>query len=232
MEINDARILVAGATGEVGSRLAHELSEAGARVALAGRNEARLAELGDELEAPTLVFEATDPDSCAGAVDGAAKRLGGLDALVIATGVAAFGDAAELGDDTARTLFAVNALGPIALVRAALGHLPSDGAIVALSAIVADHPTAGMAAYSASKAALSGYLAAVRRERRRGGLTVLDARPQHMETGFSDRAIAGEPPPLPRPVDVDEVVAKVLDGMRNGRRELAYDLESRELVVS
>ena len=89
-----------------------------------------------------------------------------------------------------------------------------------------------MAAYSATKAGLSAYLAAVRRERRRDGLTVLDLRPQHMETGFSERPLAGHAPALPEPVDTSEVVEKAIGALREGKREMAWNLKDRALVVS
>ena len=220
-----------GATGHLGGLMAHELHQAGSRLFLAGRNEERLTALGAELDAPTAVLDLRDPASCERVVEAASDAFGGLDVLAICTGVPAFGQADELALGPTRELFDVNVLGPIALVRAALPRLSDHGAITAFSAIVADFPTAGMAAYSASKAALSAYLAALRRERRRQGLTVLDLRPQHMETGFSDRAIAGEHPDLPDPVDAREVVRMAVAALRDGKRELAYDLKGRELVV-
>ena len=165
------------------------------------------------------------------AVKSAVDVLGGLDGLVVATGAVAFGAADELPDGVARELFEVNALGPMALIRAALGELGSPAAIVALSAVVAEFPTAGMAAYSASKAALSSYLGALRRERRRHGLTVLDVRPPHLDTDFSSHALHGDPPRLPEPADPDALVVAILDAVRYERRELRYDPAKRELIA-
>jgi len=231
MELGEARILVAGATGTLGGLFARALGSEGARLALAGRDTERLNPLAEELDALALSFDARDTGSCREAVDQAATQLGGLDAVFIASGLAGFGEASSLGEEAARELFEVNVLGPIAIVGAALERLEPKGAIVGISAIVADYPTAGMAAYSATKAALSAYLSAVRRERRRQGLTVLDVRPQHMETGFSDRAVAGEPPPLPDPIDPDDLVRMVLGAVREGKREIAFDISAKELVV-
>lgn len=231
MELNGARILIAGATGVLGAALAHALAGEGAQLALAGRDRDRLEDLGRELGAPTAVLDLVDPAAIPGCVGAAAAALGGLDALVVATGVAAFGAEPELRDEAVEELFAVNAVGPIALIRSALGHFEDGGCVIALSAVVAEHPTAGMAAYSASKAALSAYLAALRRERRRDGLVVLDVRPSHLDTGFETRALAGEPPALPTAGDHRDVVAAIVEAMREGRRELAYDLRARELVA-
>ena len=222
---------MAGATGEFGGTLARELAAASAEVGVMGRDRARLDAIAEELDAPSARFDAADPQSCRRGVDALAAALGGLDALVVTAGVAAFGDAGELAPQTLDDLFAVNVTGPIALIEEALGHLEDDGAVVALSAIVAEHPTAGLAAYSASKAALSAYVTALRRERRKQGLTVLDVRPPHMDTAFTERALTGSPPPLPDPLDHRDVVAAVIEALQEGRRELAWDLQGKALVA-
>jgi short-subunit dehydrogenase len=232
MELHDGRAIVAGATGALGGLLSRRLAAAGARVGLAGRDPERLRALGEELGAPTAPLELRDPGSAQECVDALAGALGGLDLLVVATGAVAFGAAEDVGAGVERTLLEVNALGPMALARAALAHMESGGAIAALSAVVADHPTAGMAAYSASKAALSSYLTALRRERRRQGLVVLDVRPQHLDTGFADRALAGAPPALPEPARAEDVAAAIVDALREDRRELSYDLRARALVAA
>ncbi len=231
MEIDGARVVVAGATGEFGAALTRALAAAGAELGLMGRDRSRLDALAAELNAPSALFEATDADSCRGGVDALAAALGGLDAFVVTVGVAGFGQAGELSSETLDALFAVNATGPIALIDEALGHLEDDGAVVALSAIVADHPTAGVAAYSASKAALSAYVTALRRERRKHGLTVLDVRPPHMDTAFAERALTGSPPSLPDPLDHHDVVAAVIEALREGRREVSWDLQDKTLVA-
>lgn len=231
MDLTDKRFLIAGATGVLGGLLARDLAGAGVKLALAGRDEAKLSGLGGELSAPTAGLDFADPDSAQRCVETAAQALGGLDGLVLATGAVAFGDAGEVGDDVIADLFAVNALGPIKLIRAALGRLETSAAIVALTAVVADHPTAGLAGYSASKAALSAYLTALRRERRRDGMVVLDVRPQHMDTGFADRALSGTPSRLPEPGDHHAVASQIIAALREDRRELAYDLERKALVA-
>ena len=104
--------------------------------------------------------------------------------------------------------------------------------MLALSAVVAEYPTARMAAYSASKAALSAYLTALRREQRRRLAVVLEIRPGHMETGFSDRSLAGEPPRMPEPEDPDALVEAAIEALVAERRTLAYDPVERSLGTS
>jgi short-subunit dehydrogenase len=231
VEIEGSRVLVAGATGVLGGELARTLAGAGARVALTGRDDDRLQALAGELGGvPALAADAVDVDAVRTAVEAAAEALGGLDAVVVAWGVVAFGPAAEADDAVTEELFAVNALAPMSLVRAALPRLADGGAVVLLSAIVADAPTLGMAEYSASKAALSAWASVLRRELRGRSITVLDVRPPHIDTGLVDRALAGEPPRLPAGHDRAELVTAVLEGLREGSREVVLDPKERRLV--
>ncbi len=230
VDLSGSAILVAGATGELGWRLSRALKEAGAHVVPAGRNEERLADLATELGASPVALDITDPGSCSNAVEAAIEQLGRLDGIVLATGVVAFGRSGELPRDSERELVIANAIGPIDLIATALPRLEQGGAVVALSAVVADYPTAGMAAYSASKAALSSYLTAIRRERRKELDVVLDVRPGHMETGFSDRALAGEAPKLPSPRDEGELIDLIVEAIEAGDKEISYDPRTRELT--
>nr|WP_218119937.1 SDR family NAD(P)-dependent oxidoreductase [Actinopolyspora mzabensis] len=229
--MRNKNVLIVGASGVLGGKLAHKLHEAGTRTYLAGRDRNELATVSEELDgAAYSTFEAIDTDSCHRVVDTAAESLAGLDLVLIATGVAAFGRTAEAEDAVTEHLLTINALAPIVLARAALPHLErSGGTLAAISAILADYPTAEMADYSASKAALSAWLTATRREMRRRGVDVFDIRPPHMETGLVDRALSGTPPRMPPPADIDEVVETIVSGIRDSAHELRYDLEEQRL---
>ncbi|MGW7194631.1 SDR family NAD(P)-dependent oxidoreductase [Streptomyces chryseus] len=146
---------------------------------------------------------------------GAAAVLGGVDAVVTAFGSVAFGRADEIGDEVAEHLMAVNVLAPAAFFRAAPALVRPGSLIAAFTGVVADRPQAGMADYNASKAALSAWLTAARREARAVGIRVLDVRPGHLDTGFADRPVAGTAPPLPTGGDP-------APGRRSGRRAAAH----------
>lgn len=232
MNIDGLRTLVAGATGELGSALSRTLHGEGAELALAGRDAGRLTALGEELGASTARLDVRDPESSRTAVDAAAAALGGLDCLVVSIGVPGFGVAGSASHEQIRALFEVNALGPIELIETSLAHLQAPGAVVGISAVVAEHPAAGIGHYSAAKACFSAYLAALRRERRRYGVAVIDVRPPHLDTRFTERALFGQAPELPPPLDVSAVVAAILGALREDRREVAWDLRARELVTA
>ncbi|MFI7482092.1 SDR family NAD(P)-dependent oxidoreductase [Kocuria sp. M1R5S2] len=224
MDLNGAKILVVGATGVLGQRLCEQLSRRTTDIVVTGRSAAAAEELRKRLGLRAAhALDLVDHDDAAAVVRRAAEELGGLDAVVLATGVAAFGPAAEEDEAVVEELFEVNALGPMAVVRAALPHLPDGGAIAVLTGVVAELPLAGMAAYAASKAAMASWLGSLRRELRRRRIAVVDARLPHMDTGLADRALTGRPPTLPPGHDVDDVVAAVERGLETGVHEVRMD---------
>ncbi|KQO41778.1 SDR family oxidoreductase [Aeromicrobium sp. Leaf245] len=222
MELTDVRALVVGATGALGGGIARALHEAGASLAVTGRDADRLAAIGEELDAPTFVLDVVDVERAAATVRQAVDALGGLDVLVVATGVPAFGPAVDADPVVVEELFAVNTLGATGVVRAALPHL-DGGVAVVLSAILADAPTAGMADYSAAKTALSAWLTVARREHRRS-TRIVDVRPPHLDTDLASHALAGDPPRLPEPLPATDVVDAVLRAIDDDKAtEVVWD---------
>ncbi len=218
--LDGAVFLVVGASGGLGSLIAEQLADAGAVVVRAARNPATLA--GPD----AYLADLTQPGSAEGLMAAAVAAHGRLDGLVIAAGRVAFGPIAEVTDATLTELFEINALAPMRLIREALPHLTVSAAekrepvIVTISGIVAESPTAGLASYSASKAALAGFVTAANRELRRAGIRVMDARPGHTETALSTHPIAGAAPAFPAGLAPEAVAARIVRGIVDGEKDL------------
>ncbi|MGA0068749.1 MAG: SDR family NAD(P)-dependent oxidoreductase [Miltoncostaeaceae bacterium] len=213
MDMNGARAVVLGATGGFGAEIARSLVAQGAVLAVHGRNTGRLQAISAEVGGHPVAGDLTEPGVPDAVMDEAAQALGGLDVVVMSAGAVAFGPVAELEEAVLRQVIELDLVAPILVARAATRHVGKDGVIAQVSAVVADQPMAGLAAYSAAKAGLTAFDTAFRREMRRAGVRVLDARPPHMETGLATRPLAGEPPGLgqgrdPREV-ADELVAVI-----------------------
>jgi cyclic-di-GMP-binding biofilm dispersal mediator protein len=134
--------------------------------------------------------------------------------------VVAFGPVSEVSDEALENLFRTNAVVPVMLARAALGHISPGGAIVNISGVIAEQNLAGMAAYGAAKAAVRAFDQALAREARRHEVRVLDARPPHTETGLADRAIEGRAPTLAAGLSPAGVAATICDALEQGARDL------------
>lgn len=221
VQLDGQRILVLGGSGVLGSLIAAELDRRGARVVLAGRDASRLQQRATDIgpHVQSVLFDLTQAEHARHVVDTAVTMLGGLDGVINAAGVVAFGPFADLTDDVLDELVATDFVGPLRVLRHALPHL-TDGFVVNVTGVVAEQPMPGMAVYSAVKAGLSSATRALAKELRRQRIHVVDVRPPHTETGLATRPVAGETPALPPGLEPAAVAKQIVDGLATGEREL------------
>ncbi|MCL3862970.1 SDR family oxidoreductase [Actinotalea sp. K2] len=220
--LDSAHVLVVGATGGLGSAISRHLAGRGARLTLSSRSPDRLdalaADLGDAVLG-THPADITFPTAPAEVVRAAVER-GPLDGVIYAAGVVAFGPVAELDDDVLDALLLVNLVAPLRLARAAVPVLTAGGFLANLSAVVAERPTAGMAAYSAVKAGLTAFDTALAHELRRQKVRVLDVRPPHTETGLAMRPLDGRAPALGAGLAPEAVAERIVRAIEQDERDL------------
>lgn len=201
--------VLGGGTGGLGAPIATALEARGATVVAVSRSSDPAVDIRDVAAGDQLLALATE-------------QHGRLDGVVNATGIVAFGNLVDTDDVVIEELFLTNVLGPLWLtkrVAPALGE--AKGFIVNISGVVAETPVPGMAAYSASKAALAASATALRRELRRIGVQVIDARPPHTETGLADRPLAGTAPKMPSGLDPAAVAERIVAAIEAGTDDLA-----------
>lgn len=209
--LEGAVVLVVGASGGLGSRIAAELERRGAAVARSSKSA------GQDLRDPAVIRKLLDDTNA---------QHGRLDGLVVASGVVAFGNVSDLDPATVDELFAVNTTSAIQLIAECQHYLAAsarDGRepfVVTLSGVVAETPVAGLAAYSASKAGLAAFVVAAAREYRRAGIRILDARPGHTGTALSEHPIAGSAPRFGAALDPDRVAARIVTAIAEGEKDL------------
>ncbi len=212
-ELQGTHVVVVGASGGLGAQIAAHLAAAGARVSAIVRDHTRLD--GASVSQYALA-DVTDHQ----ALRTAFASVAPFDGVVNAAGVVAFGNVTDLDDATLARLFAVNAIAPIVMLRESAGHMSGGGFFVNISGVVATQPVAGMAAYSASKAAAWAAMTAAGRELRRRRIDVIDARPPHTETGLATRPLAGVAPKMPEGLSPDVVAARIVAAVVAGERDL------------
>jgi len=216
-DLRGQSVLVVGASGSLGASIARVLDGRGARLCLAGRSEERLRALG--LDAPRCVVDVRTPGWADVALDAARAAYGGVDGVVLATGVVAFGRAHDVPLEVVDALTAVNFRGPMEVLRA-FAALPPGGFLVSLSGIVAEQAFPGLSAYGAGKAALSMATRAVALELRARGSLMIDARPGHTETGLATRPLHGTAPRMPAGLDPARVAERIVRAVEEGERDL------------
>ena len=163
------RTVVVGASSGLGRCIAVGLGKRGARVALLARRQARLADAAREVggDALPITCDVTDEASVTSAIEQAAGELGGIDALVYATGIGPLSRLADVDATAWRQLFDTNVIGAALVTAAAVPHLTASGGTAAyLSSVSASltPPWPGLGAYAVSKAALDKLVEAWRAE--------------------------------------------------------------------
>ncbi|MDX6635996.1 MAG: hypothetical protein QOF06_2199 [Solirubrobacterales bacterium] len=238
------RVLITGGSSGIGLAVAEALAREGAEIALLARNELGLGAAKRELaeygaEAVTVAADVTDREALAAGMERAVAELGGLDVLVTSAASLSFGrftetDAADF-EATIETVLG----GTIATIREALPHLErSRGAVVAVGSIAARMPLPGMAAYTASKHGLVGFLDTVRIELAEGGssVTLSLVNPGAVDTPLwnnleSSTGLLPPEPPHPAVYSPQSVAEAVLSTIRHPRDELTAGGLARAQVL-
>jgi NAD(P)-dependent dehydrogenase (short-subunit alcohol dehydrogenase family) len=107
-----------------------------------------------------VACDVTLPEDCDRVVTTAVEALGGLDALVYATGTTGLMPLDSTGPEPWSEIFGTNLFGAAMVTRAAMPHLlsdTSDNRAVYLTSDSVEMPYPGLVAYGASKAALRAY---------------------------------------------------------------------------
>ena len=174
--------IVAGAGGALGHATTVTLAAGGLTVVAVDRNEHALRELPDGVRRE--VADATDPTAATRLIDRIAGDVGPPDALVNTIGVFRPGDALSTTPDTLRLMIDVNLGTALWLSRAVAPHMQQkgSGAIVHVAARPGIDPSGGMAAYSASKAALVHLTRVLDIELRPHGIRVNAVAPQLLDS--------------------------------------------------
>ena len=191
-----ARVIVTGAGSGVGRATAIALAEAGTLVGLVARSSDALAAVAAEIavaggEALALPCDVTDEAAVEKMTVAAVERFGGLDGVVAAVGVGLYGPVADYSLADWNTTLATNLTGVFLATRAAVPHLTAAGGgwIVAIGSGAGRQGYASLAAYSASKFGLIGYMQALSAEVGPAGIKTSVINPGSILTPFGGRPV-------------------------------------------
>lgn len=184
----DRVAVVVGAGGELGLATALKLADRGMTVVAVDRNEPGLEGLPDGIAREAI--DVTDPSTVAPLLERIVHDVGPPDALVNTIGAFQTGDALNTTPELLQLMVDVN-LGPaLWLTQAVAPYMQRNGsgAIVHIAARPGIEPSAGMAAYAVSKAALVHLTRILDLELRPLGIRVNSIAPQLLDTA-RNRAI-------------------------------------------
>ncbi len=170
------KAVVVGASSGLGRSIATGLGQRGATVALLARRYDRLIDAARQAGPGSLAIacDVTDAESCRAAIEEAALGLGGIDALLYASGIGHLGRLVDVDAETWRRTFDTNVIGAALVTAAAIPHLSTSKGVAAYLSSVSGSltpPWPGLGAYAVSKAALDTLVEAWRAEHPTVGFT-------------------------------------------------------------
>ncbi len=214
--VGPMKALITGASRGLGLALARSLARQGWELVLDARGATELEKAASELGATAIAGDIADPAHRAALLAAA----GGLDLLVnnaSVLGVTPLPPLAGYPLEELEHAFAVNTLGPLALIQGALPSLRArHGAIINISSDAAHEPYEGWGGYGATKAALeqiSNVLAA-----EEPGVSVWWVDPGEMRTAMlADAGEDADAAPLPEDVAVPALLRLIAERAPSGR---------------
>jgi 3-oxoacyl-[acyl-carrier protein] reductase len=193
MQLDRAHVLITGGGSGIGRATAAKLVQLGAKVAIAGRDIARLKSAASEIGAVPIQCDVSKEDEVKRMVATAVRELGDLDVLVNNAGIGTFGPLLETDAKDFRRTWETNTLGAMLVARECAKHFTSrpsgsGGNIVNVGSTAARRGFAGGSAYCASKFALSALTECWRAELRASNVRVTQIDPSEIQTEFGEHA--------------------------------------------
>ena len=184
---------VTGASQGIGRACALALAEGGASIALAARNEEKLAQVAKEIEgkggkATAFRMDVGNEDEVKAAVKMAIERFGKIDILVNNAGVTKDTLLMRMKRTDWDSVIQTNLSGAFFCTQAVVGPMLKQrwGRIVNITSVFGQTGQAGQANYAASKAGLIGFTMAMARELASRSITVNAVAPGYIETAMTE----------------------------------------------
>ena len=185
--------LVTGASQGIGRDTSLALAEAGAKVAVAARNEEKLASLVKDIvaaggEAFAVKMDVGDPEQVKAGFKAVLEKFGRLDILVNNAAITRDGLALRMKADDWDVVIRTNLTGAHLCIQQAMSTMmrARAGRIINISSVVAEMGNAGQANYVAAKAGLIGLTKAIAMEIASRNITVNAVAPGFVETPMTD----------------------------------------------
>ena len=187
----DSVALVTGGSSGIGLAAARALRDRGMKVYILSRHPYT------EKGLHHICADVSDQRQCDEAVQTLLHREGDLDLLVNCAGFGISGAVEFTQTAEAKKQMEVNFFGCVNMTKAVLGYMRQrgNGRIVNISSVAAPAAIPFQAYYSASKAAINAWTAALANELRPWGVSVTAVQPGDIKTGFTaarEKSIAGD----------------------------------------
>ncbi|MEE4288256.1 MAG: 3-oxoacyl-[acyl-carrier-protein] reductase [Erythrobacter sp.] len=185
--------LVTGASGGIGSSIAHALASRGARVALSGSNGAKLRAFREQLheehggEHVEITCDLSNSTQVEELIPATLDTLGGIDILVNNAGITRDNLGMRMKDDEWSEVISINLEAAFRLMRAAAKPMMKArfGRVINITSVVGATGNPGQMNYCAAKAGLTGMTKSFAQEVASRGITANCVAPGFIRTAMT-----------------------------------------------
>jgi gluconate 5-dehydrogenase len=192
-DLTGRRALVTGSSQGIGLGLAAGLVQAGAKVVLNGRDEAKLAATAAQVPgAETLAFDATDHDAVRSAIDNFELTSGPIDILVNNAGMQFRTPLEDFPADAFERLLQTNVASVFHVGQAVARHMirRGRGKIINIASVQTALARPGIAPYTATKGAVGNLTKGMATDWARYGLQCNAIAPGYFDTPLNAALVA------------------------------------------
>ncbi len=191
-EIKNKVVAITGATSGIGLACAEGFAAAGAKIALIGRDKAKLLKCAAQVKsmpgasAEGFVLDLANISDIQNVVSQIEKKFGGIDVLINNAGYAVAGLIEDCPVDQYKKNFEVNFFAPLALIQAVIPGMKKkfSGQIINVSSGVGKRALPGFSSYCATKFALNGLTESLRLELAPWNIDVISISPGRVSSEF------------------------------------------------
>jgi 3-oxoacyl-[acyl-carrier protein] reductase len=190
MNLTNAVALITGGSAGIGYSIAKTLAESGARVAITGRDPARLAEAAKALGVTPIQADVAKEADVTRTYQEVLAKFGDLDILINNAGIGTFKPLVEIEKANFDAIFATNVTGAMLMAREAAKIFikRNRGNIINIASTAGVRGAPNGTAYYASKFALRGMTECWRAELRKNNIRVMLVNPSEVLTNFAATA--------------------------------------------
>lgn len=228
--LNQAVVIITGASAGIGRAYALAFARRGARLVLAARRAEALEEVRAEVAtyAAAVLCVPTDINDDAqleALVQTALDHYGRVDILINNAGVVDYGTLQNHHPRRTRQMVSTNLASAINLTRLCLIPMLTQrsGAIINVSSMAGKIPTAQQPVYAATKVGLIAFSDALRRQLEGTGVRVVSVLPSYTDTEMVAPAMQDYVREMGLTVDTPHYVAeRTIDGLLKGEQEILF----------
>ena len=235
VDLEEARVLLTGASSGIGRELAVLLAKEGAHLVVAARRADHLDALCEEIKGAgqhrpfAMPTDLSVPGAAATLAAAALDHFGHeIDVVINNAGASLIGAQSRIGDaDIARNVYEVNLWAPLALSAALVPTMLSlgKGTVVNVTSTIQSVPLPLLGYYGSSKSALAQATRSLRLELAETPIRVMEVVPGATDTALRDideLPWKTEPPKTLPPVSPQSSAAAIVRGLKRGAERVVY----------